>query len=211
MAGTFITIEGPEGCGKSTQMALLDEHLWKQGIKAVLTHEPGGTSVGEQIRRILLDRETRNMDAICELLLFEASRAQHLAEVVRPALEAGEVVISDRFSASSFAYQGSALGLGQEMVEAVERVATTNCRPDITIILDVEPAEGLRRKGSGTLPFDRIEGRPLEFHRAVRAGYLEFARAHPDFVKVLDGMQPIETVHSQVAEAVSKILPDGRR
>jgi len=207
VAGKFITIEGPEGCGKSTQMALLDEHLWQRGIKAVLTHEPGGTRVGEQIRQILLNRETRNMDAICELLLFEACRAQHLAEVVRPALAAGKVVISDRFSASTFAYQGSALGLGQEMVRVVEQLATTNLQPDLTVILDIDPAEGLRRKGSGTLPFDRIEGRPLTFHQAVRVGYLEFARAHPRFVQVLDGTQPIAVVRAQVAAAVDAILP----
>ncbi len=206
MTGTFITIEGPEGCGKSTQIALLDEHLWGRGIKPVLTHEPGGTALGERIRELLLAPDGREMAPACELLLFEASRAQHVRDVICPALAAGRVVISDRFSASTYAYQGIALGLGEQAWANAEGVATGGLRPHLTVILDIDPAEGLRRKGTGLLPLDRIEARSLEFHQRVREGYLAYARAFADATKVVDGMQSIRAVQAAIVGVVDDLI-----
>jgi len=210
MFGKFITIEGVEGCGKSTQIRLLDEYLRAQGFRTRVTRDPGGTPIGERIRELLLSPESSEMTPRCELLLFAAARAQLLGEIIRPYLRAGTIVLSDRFSASTYAYQGVALGLGPSAFEAADGTATEGQRPDLTIILDVPAVEGMERKNNEVgATSDRIERRDMEFHERVREGYLSYARRHPNRVVVLDGRHSEDAVHQQVIQAVAPILPEG--
>ena len=211
MIGKFITIEGVEGCGKSTQIARLDEHLRREGYRTLVTRDPGGTPIGERIRELLLSPESEEMTPVCELLLFAASRAQLVGEVVKPNAEAGAVVLSDRFSASTYAYQGFALKLGEPAFDAADGTATGGWTPDLTVILDVPADVGMERKGIGVPGGgDRIEQRDIEFHERVRHGYLAYARRHPDRVVVLDGGADRDAVHKEIVVKVTPILP-GRR
>jgi dTMP kinase len=214
--GRVICVEGVEGAGKSTQLARLDGYLRGRGHETLVTREPGGTPMGEEIRRLLLSREDLDMSPVCEFLLFEAARAQHVRDVVRPALAAGRIVLSDRFSASTFAYQAVALGVGEEPFERVDEIATGGLRPDLTIILDVPPEVGMERKlslptgpisevgGDGT--GDRIEQRSLAFHVRVRDGYRRFAEKHPDATVLLDGARSAEAVHADIVAATEACL-----
>ncbi|MEA3409115.1 MAG: dTMP kinase, partial [Candidatus Eisenbacteria bacterium] len=179
--GLFITFEGVEGCGKSTQATALLERLRADGVPATLSREPGGTPVGERCREILLDIGHTGMAAATELFLYLASRAEHVSQVIIPKLEAGEVVISDRFSDASVAYQGGGRGLGPETVEALNQVATKGVKPDVTFLMDLDPEEGLDRliRGRGEHARDRIESEVLDFHRRVREVYLESSRREP--------------------------------
>ncbi len=211
MTGKFITIEGVEGCGKSTQVARLDEHLRREGYRTLVTRDPGGTPIGEQIRKLLLSPESGEMAPVCELLLFGAARAQLLSEIIRPSLEQGAIVLSDRFSASTYAYQGVALALGEAAFEAADGTATGGQTPDLTIILDVPADVGMERKGIGVSGGgDRIEQRDIEFHERVREGYLTYARQHPDRVVVLDGSPDEDAVCEEIIAKVTPILP-GRK
>jgi dTMP kinase len=202
--GIFITFEGIEGCGKSTQVELLRQHLAGLGHKVVVTREPGGCFIGEKIRDILLDPENRGMTALTELLLYEASRAQHVADVIGPALDAGETVISDRFYDASTAYQGHARGLGADKVERLNLIATGGLRPDLTIVLDLEASEGLRRLGQD---LDRIESEAIDFHEKVRNGYIEIAKCDPERVKVVDSSGAIEATAAEIKRIVNEFLP----
>ena len=197
----FIVIDGVEGCGKSTQINLLAEHLRAQGREVVVTHEPGGAPVGERIRELLLDPEYPEMTPLTEMMLFCASRAQHCEQVIRPALEAGRIVLCDRFASSTAAYQGYAGGLGLDTVEAVNAIATGGLEPDLLIILDLDPEIGLRRKfGDDAQAADRIEEKSLEFHRKVREGFLEYARLHGDFSAVVSGDAEPAQVHQAILD-----------
>lgn len=209
MRGIFLTIEGVEGCGKSTQVALLDELLRGKGLKTLVARDPGGTRIGEVIRELLLSPDSSEMTPVCELLLFAAARAQLVRELIRPAVAAGTIVLSDRFSASTYAYQGIALGIGEAAFDAADGLATEGEAPDLTIVLDLPAAEGRRRKGSA-LPGggDRIEQRSMEFHERVREGYRAYARRHPDRVVVLDGSPSEDAVHQEVIAKVTPILPE---
>jgi dTMP kinase len=200
----FITFEGIEGCGKSTQVDLLRQYLTGLGHKVLVTREPGGCFIGEKIRDILLDPENRGMTALTELLLYEASRAQHVADVIEPALEAGETVISDRFYDASTAYQGHARGLGADKVERLNLIATEGLRPDLTIVLDLEASEGLRRLGQD---LDRIESEAVDFHEKVRNGYIEIANSHPERVRVVDSSGAIEATAAEINRIVDEFLP----
>jgi len=202
--GIFITFEGIEGCGKSTQVELLRQHLTALGQKVVITREPGGCFIGEKIRDILLDPENRGMTALTELLLYEASRAQHVAGVIGPTLEAGETVISDRFYDASTAYQGHARGLGADKVESLNLIATGGLRPDLTIVLDLEASEGLRRLGQD---LDRIESEAIDFHEKVRNGYIEIAKCDPERVRVVDSSGAIEATAAEIKRIVNEFLP----
>jgi dTMP kinase len=206
--GMFITFEGIEGCGKSTQVELLRKHLNRLGHEVLITREPGGCLIGEKIRDILLDPANSGMTALTELLLYEASRAQHVADVIGPALEAGVTVISDRFYDASTAYQGHARGLGADTVMELNLVATGGLRPDLTIVLDLPASEGLRRLGRD---LDRIESEAIDFHEKVRNGYIEVARKDPERVKVVDSSDAIETTASEVVKIVEDYLPRRRR
>jgi dTMP kinase len=190
--GTFLTFEGIEGSGKSTQAALLKDFLEERGLDVLVTREPGGSPIGEQIRSILLDPDNRGMVPLAELLLYEASRCQHVEAVIRPALEDGKTVICDRFFDASTAYQGYARGLGIEMVEELNLVATGGRKPDLTVVLD--------------LPVDRIESEAVEFHERVRQGYLRIADGEPDRVKVVNATGSVDDTFSYVKHLVEKLI-----
>ena len=208
-AGLFITFEGVEGCGKSTQARALLERLRSRGISAILSREPGGTPVGEQCRAILLDTGNAGMQSATELFLYLASRAEHVSNIIIPGLEAGNVVISDRFGDASVAYQGGGRGLGTETVEALNQVATSGVKPDVTFLMDLDPREGLSRliKGRGEHARDRIENEVLEFHERVREAYLQSSRREPGRFVVIDARLSREEVEAQIA-SVEKILDE---
>lgn len=181
--GVFITLEGGEGCGKSTQAALLAGRLREAGIDVLAVREPGGTPVGEGIRSLLLDPATAGLDPLAELLLYEASRAQHVSTVIEPGLSAGRIVVCDRFADSSLAYQGHGRGLDLAMVARLNAIATRGLAPDLTLLLDVEPAEGVGRATHGGA--DRLEREALAFHERVRAGFASIAAAEPARIRLV--------------------------
>lgn len=206
--GLFITVEGIEGCGKSTQAKLLAAHLSARGTDTILTREPGGTPIGDLVRQILLDPEHKDMSPRGELLLYAAARAQHVDAIIRPALEEGKVVICDRYTDSTLAYQGYGLGLDMEMIRTINAVATGRLFPHLTFLFDIEPESGLSRKFGTTLVSragaDRIEQRTLDYHRRVRSAYLSIASEHPERVRVIDAEQTIELIHEAVLRGVAQ-------
>jgi dTMP kinase len=204
--GVFITFEGCEGCGKSTQVRKLENHLKAQGCEVVSTREPGGTSVAESIRSILLDPGNETLSPVTELLLYEAARAQHVRERILPALEAGKIVLSDRFFDSTTAYQGAGRGLGAEDVVRLHAIATGGLTPDLTIVIDVPAALGLARATQGGS--DRIEREKIDFHERVRAEFLRLARAEPERIRVVDGTRSIVEVAAAIREIVDRVLTE---
>ncbi len=209
--GLFITVEGPEGAGKSTHARRLYE-AFRGVIPLVLAREPGGTPIGETIRALLLDERFREMCAETEMLLFAASRAQYVAQVVRPNLEAGTCVLSERFVDASVAYQAYGRGLSADVVRRVNEVATTGLRPDLTLLIDIDPAVGLaraRNAGGKDAPAgrgDRMEQETVEFHERVRAGFLRMAHEEPSRFLVTDGSRPADDVHAGLAAGVRRLL-----
>jgi dTMP kinase len=207
--GFFITLEGGEGTGKTTQIFLLAEYLDARGHTVVVTREPGGTPVAEAVRAVLLD-PALEPDGMTELFLLEAARRDHVGKVVAPALERGEVVISDRYADSSTVYQGMVRGLGEELVIQLNRLATGDIEPDLTVVFDLDPGQGLgrvRSRDAGGDPADRLDAEPEEFHHEVRAGFLRLAELYPDRVRVIDASGDPDTVFSCVVE----VLPEGLR
>jgi len=203
MLGFFITFEGIEGSGKSTQIKLLDEYLRGLGFATLLTREPGGTRLGDEIRSMLLSPDNKEMAPLTELLLYEASRAQHCEQVIRPALAKGEVVLSDRFADSSVAYQGAARMIDAATVEAANHIATSGLAPDVTFVLDMSAADGLARaKGRGAP--DRLEQEKLEFHERVRQGFLDIAKKEFGRVCVIDASRNAEEIHKEIVQALSR-------
>jgi dTMP kinase len=202
--GVLVAFEGVEGSGKSTQAARLCDWLQSQGIPHVFSREPGGTPIGERIRDILLDAAHRGMDARTELLLYLASRNQHVREKVMPALRQGMVVVLDRYMDSSAAYQGYGRGLGEKLVSRLNKLATAGIRPDLTIVVDVPVKVGQERKPPAGL--DRLEQEEVEFHERVRNGYLRLARRAPARVKVLDGSMARDELQTKVQSAVAALL-----
>ncbi len=180
MRGWFITFEGPDGSGKTTQMRRLAPWLVDQGFDVVATREPGGTPVGEQIRDILHDCANTEMTSQAEILLYSASRAQHVGEVILPALEAGQVVLCDRFFDSTYAYQGYGRGLSLSDLRAITGFATRGLKPDLTLYLDVSPEIGLQRRESSGEALNRLDREALAFHQRVREGYLDLIRSEPE-------------------------------
>ena len=201
--GLFITFEGGEGCGKSTQSRLLLKKLEQQKIPAVLTHEPGGTALGNELRKALKRKRGSFISPPAELFLVAASRAQLVAEVIRPALEEGKVVICDRFTYSTLVYQGYGRGLELSFVETVNNIATGNLKSDLTILLDISPDQGLARKRSLR---DRFELEDLSFHRRVREGYLKMVAAESERWLVIDGSLPKEKIAGIIWDRVSRLL-----
>ncbi|MCW7753662.1 dTMP kinase [Desulfobotulus sp. H1] len=196
----LITLCGGEGAGKSTQVRRLSEKLEQKGYRVVVTREPGGTAIGRKIRALLLDPANRAMVADTELFLYAADRAQHLAEVVRPALKEGKIVISDRFADSTTVYQGVARGLDPERIQRVHELVLQGLLPDITFLLDLLPEEGLSRalsqanQGTRSLDEMRFEQESLDFHRRIRQGFLALAAKETNRFCCLDAMQPQETL-----------------
>ncbi|GAB3200069.1 hypothetical protein GCM10027062_18480 [Nocardioides hungaricus] len=200
--GVFVCFEGGEGSGKSTQSRLLADWLEEQGYVAVLTFEPGDTEVGRKLRTIVLSPETGAISDRTEALLYAADKSEHVDAVVQPALDRGEVVITDRYVDSMLAYQGAGRALAIDEVEQVARWATHDLRPHLTVVLDLEPEHGLGRFEER----DRIEGESLEFHQRVREGFLRMARADPDHYLVLDARSGVDEVGARVRAAVRPLL-----
>lgn len=204
MRGLFITFEGIDGSGKSTQVKLLREFLDQCGVNYQFAREPGGTALGEQIRTILLNPVHRDMGVLTEALLYSASRAQLSRQVLWPALEAGRPVLCDRFVDSSLCYQGFGGGLDLQFLRELNDNATGNLKPDLTFLFDLPPREAAqRRRGS---PADRMERKELTFHERVREGYLTLARQEPDRIKILDATGEIDAVQRTVRRFVAKAL-----
>jgi len=202
MKGLFIAFEGIEGSGKSTQAERLYKWLSSQGYDCVLTKEPGGTEICQKIRNILLDKKNDKLSKFAELFLYLADRAQHVEEVVKPALQSNRIVIGDRFRASTLAYQGGGRGIDKELLCKLNELATQKIEPDITILLDIPPECGLSRIKRG----DRIEVEQLEFHSRVRAEYLRIANKNKNKIKVIDGTLPVDEIALQVKEFVKPLL-----
>jgi len=203
VVGRFITLEGPEGAGKTVLARRLAEALELRGHAVRLTREPGGTPLGERVRALLLERSSGDLaiDARADALLFNAARAQLVAEVIRPALEAGEIVLCARFADSTLAYQGHGAGLPVDELRAIADVATGGLAPDLTILLDVDPEVGLRRKAPGAR--NRFEASfDLDFHRRVRAGFLELAAQEPERWRVVDSTRHVDRVFEDLLGVV---------
>ncbi len=202
----FISFEGPDGSGKTTQARLLVEWLRQQGYPVMLTREPGGTDIGEQIRMVLHDPRNTEMDARTEILLYSASRAQLVAQCIKPALEAGHIVVSDRYADSTLAYQGYGRGLDLEVLRAITAFATRGVLPDLTLYLDVTPEEGLQRRRAEGREWNRLDAEASEFHHRVRAGYLELASSDPQRWVIIDAAGPVEEVQAQIRKVVGAVL-----
>ena len=209
--GAFITFEGSEGCGKSTQVTRLALRLEQAGLRVLVTREPGGTAIGEKIRDLLqFAPESLAMTPETELLLFEASRSQLVRETIRPALEQGSVVISDRFFDSTTVYQGVARKLEPDIVATLNDFAAGPDRPDLTIILDVDVATAgarMLRRVRPAVATDRMEQEPLEFYERVREGYCDLARREPARIRLLDGSRSVDEVESEIWREVSARFP----
>jgi len=202
--GMFISLEGVEGCGKSTQAELLGEYARKIGCPVVLTHEPGGTPIAEKVREILLEPQYTEMTDVTELMLYLASRAQHVRQLILPALTEGKVVICQRFSDATFAYQGYGRGFDLDFLEQVNRIATDGLEPDLTLVLDLDVEEGFFRKRGDR--WDRLENERIDFHNKVRDGYLDIARRSPKRVKVIDAKGSVEEVHLRIRQCLDQQL-----
>lgn len=205
--GFFITFEGSEGCGKSTHMRSLAKYFEGLGRECVLTREPGGTELSEKIRALLLDKSLGQMSARTEILLFEAARAEHVDKLIKPSLEQGKIVISDRFYDSTSAYQGAARLIGADTVKYLNSFATDSLVPDITIVLDIDAREGLERAGRrDNGDTDRMGSEKLEFYQKVREGFLELARGEPERFAVVDSSGSKEETFSKILAAVEEKL-----
>lgn len=214
MAGRFITFEGIEGCGKSTQVELARNWFQRQHREVVVVREPGGTAIGDKIREILLDPESKEMVPRAEALLYSASRAQLISQVIEPALDAGQTVLCDRYIDSSLAYQVFARGLDFQTVMSINEWATDGLMPDLTFLFRISAELGLGRAVGRQA--DRLEQEGLHFHRMVEAGYEDLAVKYADRFVLIDGRDPIEHIHKQVVEAVrillsgdTKLIPRG--
>ena len=221
-SGKFIVLDGPDGCGKTVQLELLSTHLKNEGVPVVQTNDPGGTKIGDQISHLLKYDAQGIMNVQTEVMLFMASRAQLVAEIIKPALETGKTVLCDRFISSTCAYQGSS-GYPVEKIIELGKLAVGDAWPDLTIIIDIPVEEGLERTGRKpyqktkvnhkdanqsylfkNVVVDRFDSRPLEYHRKVRKGFLKLAQYYPGIVKIVDGSQgDIETVHKNIIDVVN--------
>ncbi len=207
----FITFEGIEGCGKTTQIGLLAFYLRKESRSFLLTREPGGTAIGEKIRGILLSSSGgAGMDPVAELFLYAAARVQHFRQLIQPALSRGEIVVCDRYADATLAYQGSGRGIDQGWIEEIHARSVDNIKPDLTFLLDLPVEEGLKRAWkrmeSHPVKEDRFEKEAVDFHERVRHGYLALARRDPQRILVLDGRQDEQTLHAEIVSRLSERL-----
>ena len=204
----FITLEGPDGSGKTSQLSGLAEAVRSQGFELLTTREPGGTSIGDQIRQVLFDLKNKTMNPRTEILLFQASRAQLVEEIIRPALKSGTIVICDRYADSTLAYQGYGHGVDLDMLREIVSFATGGLKPDLTIFLDIPVEEGLKRRNKGG-DWNRLDDYDLAFHRRVRAGYTELIAAEPKRWMVVNAAQPPKAVSAELQKVVLERLKQG--
>ncbi len=207
MKGIFISMEGPDGSGKTTQIKKLEEYLTNKGYDVLITREPGGTRISEAIREVILNKDFTEMDPVTEMLLYASARAQLVAEVIGPAIEAGKAVISDRFVDSSVVYQGIARGLGVETVYELNAHAIREYMPNVTFMLDLPAEEGIRRK-KDQKELDRMEQESLDFHKKVAEGYRQLAALAPERIKVIDATLPIDEIYGMIKSDVKRLLID---
>lgn len=200
--GIFITIEGSDGSGKSTQIKFISNYFADKKREYVLTREPGGTAIGEQIRTLILDRSNSEMNAVAEAFLYAASRAQHVAQIIKPALEQGKIVICDRFLDSSIAYQGYGRGLG-ESVEIINKYAVMGCMPDITFLMELNPEVSSSRIEKKEK--DRLEVEKIEFHREVFRGYMELSKRYPDRIVRIDAGKSINEISVEIRKHLDRL------
>ncbi len=201
----FITLEGPDGSGKTSQVARLAAFIQSQGRAVITTREPGGTAIGDQVRAVLFDLNNQGMHPRTEILLFQSSRAQLVQEVIRPALAAGKVVLCDRYANSTLAYQGYGHGVDLETLRRIVHFATGGLKPDLTLFLDIDAEEGLRRRNQGG-DWNRLDAYDVEFHRRVRAGYQELIAAEPARWKVVDAARPQDAIAADLQAIVLERL-----
>jgi dTMP kinase len=209
LTSAFITFEGIDGCGKSTQMRMLASHLRLQGREVVTTREPGGTQLGTRIRKVLLDAEEQ-VDPLAELLLYAADRAHHVRTLVRPALDSGHIVLSDRYADATVAYQGAGRGFPSELISEIVALATGGLMPDLTLIFDLTVDESQRRAArrprKGVKQHDRLDAEDAAFHTRVRDAYLKIAAAEPDRVHIVDASGSVQETHAQVVRIVMPFI-----
>lgn len=203
MEGIFITMEGPDGSGKTTQIDLLKKYLGSRGYDILIAREPGGTAIGEVIREVILNPANKEMSHMTELLLYAAARAQLVNQVIEPALLDGKAVICDRFVESSAVYQGIGRGLGVDTVYEVNNYALGDVRPKLTIFMDLDAEDGIKRKRKQA-ELDRMELEDMTFHKRVVEGYRMLAKLYPERIVSIDAMLPIEEIHSQIVKEVEK-------
>ena len=214
--GYFITFEGVEGCGKTTQIKLLADLLSARGTGIVLTREPGGCPIADKIRAILLDAENRALSPLAELMLYAAARAQHVTEVISPALEAGKIVLCDRFCDATLAYQSFGRGLDRCIIDTLNLHACQGVSPDLTVLVDCDPAVGLERarrriEATSGPREERFELEALAFHQRVRNGYLQLAADQPDRFLIIDGSESIEKIFAVISAQVLARIPEAPR
>lgn len=209
MKGLFIVMEGPDGSGKTTQINLLEQYLKEAGYECLITREPGGTVIGEEVRELILNPEYKEMSPVTEMLLYAASRAQLVHEVIGPALEAGKIVISDRFVDSSIVYQGIARNLGISTVAAVNAPGIGIYRPDGIFFIDLSEAEGIRRK-KNQKKLDRMEQESIDFHHLVSEGYRKVLAERPEVIKI-DGGKDINVIQKKIRNHVDELLKKKNR
>jgi len=203
----FITFEGPEGSGKTSQIMPLVNTLRQKGYRVFATREPGGTMIGDQIRQVLMNLDNKSMNPRTEILLFCASRAQLVNEVILPRLEQGEIVLCDRYADSTLAYQGYGHGLDMDFLRSLLNFATHSLKPDLTVLLDIDPEVGLRRRMNSGGKWDRMDAYELAFHQRVRQGYLKMAQEEPARWRVVDASQAPEMVRASLLTVILEALP----
>lgn len=205
MSGLFITMEGTDGAGKTTQIKLLEEYLIHKGYKVVCTREPGGTPISEKIREIIIDKNNTEMTDMTEALLYAAARAQHVDEVILPTLKEGGIVISDRFVDSSVVYQGFARSIGERLIKNINKYAVGDLEPDITFFLKLKPEDGLARKRNQA-ELDRLEAEKFSFHQRVYDGYVRLSKRCKSRIQVVDALKPVEEIHNVIVSGVDSLL-----
>ena len=202
----FITFEGPDGSGKSTQLKLLASALREEGVDIITTREPGGTEIGDQIRAVIMNMKNKAMDPRTELLLFNASRAQLVEELIRPSLAAGKIILCDRYADSTMAYQGYGHGLDKDELRRLLNFATGGLKPDLTLLFDISAEAGLKRRLSNHDEWNRMDDYALQFHERVRGGFLELAAADPERWVVIDADRDPGVIHAEVLDIVKRKL-----
>lgn len=205
MSGLFITVEGTDGCGKTTQIKLLEEYFEKGGYSVVCVRDPGSTPIGEKIRKIIIDPDNKEMCSTTETLLYAAARAQMVEQIIRPALKRGSVVISDRYIDSSYAYQGFARGMGAKMIKDINKYAIDDIIPDITIFLQLKPEQGIERK-KNQAELDRMEAQKNSFHKRVYDGYTRLAKNNRKRIKIVDAAGTIDDVHLKIISLIEDMI-----